>query len=201
MRGFNFKKAVQALNYFAIRCGGDLNKMKAIKLIWLSDRFHLRNYGRTITGDSYFALPNGPIPSATRDILESYLIPDSSIEYSSLFIETIDRYTFCSISEIDFKVFSKTDIEVLDLIYNNFGHLNHFELSELSHLFPEWSRYKSALESKISSRFAININDFFINTEEKSNLFIDSEQNLEYSKTIFEQYSTILNVIGNETSN
>jgi len=48
MVGFNHKKAVQTLAYFAQKEGGVINKMKAFKLIWLSDRLHLRKYGRPI---------------------------------------------------------------------------------------------------------------------------------------------------------
>jgi hypothetical protein len=44
--------------------------MKAYKLLWLADRYHLRQYGRTITGDTYFALPLGLIPSDAKNILE-----------------------------------------------------------------------------------------------------------------------------------
>jgi hypothetical protein len=45
--------------------------MKALKLIFLADRYHLCRYGRLITNDSYVAMKHGPVPSATRDIVES----------------------------------------------------------------------------------------------------------------------------------
>ena len=71
MVGFNYKKAVYTLAYFALKEGGAINKMKAFKLIWLSDRLHLRKYGRPILNDVYFALPMGPIPSNTKDIADN----------------------------------------------------------------------------------------------------------------------------------
>ena len=95
MRGFNYKKSAQALNYLANKNGGTLNKMKAIKLIWLADRLNLRKYGRSITGDDYYALPNGPVPSATRDILESSdFLDDIASVYASEYITEIDKYNF-----------------------------------------------------------------------------------------------------------
>jgi len=196
MRGFNYKKAVQALNYLAQKSGGTINKMKAIKLVWLSDRLHLRKFGRSITGDEYYALQNGPVPSATRDVLESSdFLDDAASDYASDFIAAVDKYNYKSLTVSNLKVFSKTDLDVLDTVYNSFSHLNHFELSDFSHLFPEWKKYESALNNRLSSRFPINQFDFFLNLEEKSGLFNDSEEILEISKRIFEENSNLLTVL------
>ena len=106
MRGFNYKKSVQALNILAFKNGGVINKMKAIKLIWLSDRLHLRKFGRTITGDDYYALPNGPVPSATRDILESSnFLDDVASDYAKEYITEIDKYNYTSVIKANTKVF------------------------------------------------------------------------------------------------
>ena len=48
---FSYKKATQALNYFARQSGGHLHKMKALKLLFFADRFHLRKSGRPLTND------------------------------------------------------------------------------------------------------------------------------------------------------
>lgn len=196
MRGFNFKKAVQALNYLASKNGGNINKMKAIKLIWLADRLHLRKYGRTITGDQYFAMINGPVPSATRDILESSVfLTDSASDYASEYISFIDRYNFRSIHEPIINVFSKTDLESLDLIHEYYNHLDHFSLSEFSHKFPEWIKYEVALKKGISSRFTIDLYDFFENKIETGELFQDEEEGLKLTKAIYEEQLNILQIV------
>jgi hypothetical protein len=196
MRGFNYKKAVQALNYFAIKSGGTINKMKAIKLIWLSDRLHLRKFGRFITGDDYYALPNGPVPSATRDVLEnSIFVDDIATDYASEYISELDKYNFHAIIEGNYKVLSKSDVDILDIIYTSFGHLDHFALSDLSHFFPEWKKHESALSKKLSSRFPIDPTDFFINFPDQSGLFVDSIDDLEISKSIFEQNNKIFSLL------
>lgn len=186
-RGFNYKKSVQALNYLAQNFGGSLNKMKALKLIWLADRLHVRRYGRSITGDVYFAMPFGPVPSTTRDLVESYQsLNELESEYREQFISTsnTDKYNFSSIGVLNLKVFSKTDICIIDEITEKFGHLNEFELSNFSHIFPEWTRYESAIKAKNSSRFEIDYKDFFVDVEEETNTFIDSEENLEITKEL-----------------
>lgn len=193
MRGFNYKKAIQALSYFAQQNGGSLNKMKAIKLIWLSDRFHLRQYGRTITGDVYFALPYGPIPSTTRDILESNTVLSSiELSYSEEFLAIYDKYNFSAIKETYTKVFSQTDLEAINEVLKKYNQFDAFELSDLSHQFPEWKKYESALEKRIASRFEINYNDFFLNYDDGKGLFVDQEEHLRISKEMFQENNKIL---------
>ncbi|MEY4541182.1 MAG: hypothetical protein RLZZ306_2939 [Bacteroidota bacterium] len=185
-RGFNYRKSVQALNYLAEKFGGSLNKMKALKLIWLADRLHVRRYGRSITGDVYFAMPFGPVPSTTRDLVESYQsLNEIESEYRGQYIaNNEDKYVFQSLTKPNLKVFSKTDIEVIDEIVEKFGQLKEFELSNFSHIFPEWTRYESELKSKNSSRFEIDYKDFFVNVKDNTNTFIDSDENLEITKEL-----------------
>jgi uncharacterized phage-associated protein len=187
MKGFNYKKAVQALNFFALKEGGCINKMKALKLVWLSDRLHLRRYSRTITGDVYFALPFGPVASTTRDILKSYIgLTNVEQEYSNLHIATQDKYSYESAAGLNENVFSETDLEVLSLIYEKYGRCDEFVLSEISHRFPEWKKYETALTNKNQPfHFSINEIDFFENYEDGSGLFMDSEEYLSISKEMY----------------
>ena len=188
MRGFNHRKAVQALNIFAQKEGGSINKMKAIKLIWLSDRLHLRKYGRTITGDTYFALKLGPVPSNTRDILEiSPFSSEEELSYSDDFISITDKYNYKAKIVANTKVFSQSDKDAFEEIYKVYGHLNHFELSELSHLFPEWKRWETALQKSPPTRFLMDFNDFFHNTEKENEVFNEEEEDLALTKILYQR--------------
>ena len=42
-----------------------------LKSIFYADRAHLNRYGRPITFDEYFAMPDGPVPSLAYDVLKS----------------------------------------------------------------------------------------------------------------------------------
>src|SRR4030042_860609 len=84
---FDYRKATQALNYFARKQGGQINKMKALKLVYLADRYHLRKYGRLITNDVYFAMNYGAVPSSAKDIAEgSEFLGEMEKEYSSRYL-------------------------------------------------------------------------------------------------------------------
>jgi hypothetical protein len=192
MQGFNYKKSIQALNYFAIKSDGKLNKMKALKLIWLSDRYHLRHFGKTITGDSYFALPFGPVASTTRDILENKLLSKLESEYSSSYIKKTDKYNFMSINDVELTVFSKKDIETLDIIYSSYSDMAEFDISEFSHRFPEWKKYQHLLEKSGCSRYSIDLNDFFVNFIDEKGLFINDEEYLSYAKELYNQNASRL---------
>ena len=40
---------------------------KIFKILWFADLYHLKKYGRTVTGDTYIAMNNGPVPSVLYD--------------------------------------------------------------------------------------------------------------------------------------
>lgn len=196
MVGFNHKKAVQTLAYFAQKEGGVINKMKAFKLIWLSDRLHLRKYGRPILNDVYFALPKGPIPSNTKDLADnSDYLTDNERELREKVLENTGRYMIKAKTEVQKNVFSDSDLEVMSLVYDSFGNLDEFALSELSHEYPEWKKFEKSLQVGHSSRFEMNYQDFFEDNNAAHPLFKQDEEHLELNKEVFMENQIIGNLI------
>lgn len=144
---FQYETATQALNYLAGKSGGTLNKLKALKLIYFADRYHLRKYGRPITGDEYLAMPYGPVASSVKDIAEmsSFLDPKVA-SYAKYFVAPVNKHVFRSVASVDTDPLSESDIEALDFAWDHFGGLDKFELAELTHAYPEWKRHESALK-------------------------------------------------------
>ncbi len=143
---FDPKKSTQALNYFARQEGGQINKMKALKLVFLADRYHLRKYGRLVTNDNYVAMQHGPVPSGTRDIAESNdYLDEVAKSYSHEFIRTSGNLKLKSVNEVDESILSESDLEALQFAWNKFGDLTQFELRDLTHFYPEWSKFKDIL--------------------------------------------------------
>ncbi len=179
----NIRKIVQALNYFAVRESGEvMNKMKAYKLLWLADRYHIRQYGRAISNDRYYALPYGTIPSDTKDILDGKLPCD---ELNSC-LEIIDGNTYKSKSEPNLKVFSKADLQTLDLILDKYNSKTQFELSDYSHEFPEWLRFKSNLDDESKKKaYKVITDDFFTNVNDWSGLFNDDDDLLSMTRELY----------------
>lgn len=172
---FDHQKSTQALNFFAIQQGGKINKMKALKLIFLADRYHLRKYGRLITNDNYVAMKHGPVPSATRDIVESNDYLDAiEINYSFEFIKP-NNLELISVNEVDTAVFSESDLEALNFTWKYFGRYNQFELRDITHSYPEWKKHKHVVD--LGSCTEINILDFLKDPTEgvDENLELDEE--------------------------
>jgi len=156
---FDYLKATQALDYFAIKAGGQINKMKELKLVYFADRYHLRKYGRMVTNDNYLAMQYGPVPSTTKDIAESNDYLDETIgAYSQNFIEPINNLTLRTINGLDESVLSDSDLEALKFSWDTFGHLDQFELRDLTHFYPEWLRVEDDLAC--ASCLPMNLLDF-----------------------------------------
>lgn len=65
----NFTKALEALAYVANRWDA-ITPFYVSKVMFFADKWHLNKYGRPVTGDTYIAMPRGPVPSTVRDIIE-----------------------------------------------------------------------------------------------------------------------------------
>lgn len=157
---FDFRKATQALNYLAIKFGGEINKMKAIKLIYFADRYHLRKYGRPVTNDEYVAMKFGPVASKTKDIAEDTIfLDDIESDYRKGFIN-LNKYNLLSANNVDMSVFSDSDMEALDFVLEHMGRFDQYQLADLSHAYPEWKRHEKELE-RGASAIDIDYEDFF----------------------------------------
>jgi uncharacterized phage-associated protein len=176
MRHFSYKKAVQALNLFAVWGGGSTNKMKSLKLLWLADRLHLNKYGRPIINDTYVAMENGPVASETRDIIQSNAIGTSkeALSYAQEYLES-SGYDYKSKAAPVEKVFSKSDLTILRMIFDAYGVHGKYKVRDLSHEFPEWKRWEDGLKKKIYKSHKMDYDDFFSEPDGDHPLFCDRE--------------------------
>lgn len=159
---FDFEKATQALNFFSHKAGGRINKTKAIKLIFLADRYHLRKWGRLITNDGYYAMYLGPVPSTSLNLarMDTDFLEPKYIDYATSYIQPSDEHDFISLKDVDEDVFSDSDIEALEFAWNNFGSYDYNELINYTHEYPEWKKHEAALGPDCK-RVEIDIEDFF----------------------------------------
>ena len=193
----SYKKATQALNYYATRKDGSINKMKAIKLIYLADRLHLRKYGRPIVGDRYVAMKWGPVGSKTKNLAELVQLPDDVLSYAKKFIKpTEDKNTVQSLKAVDLDVFSKTDIECFDEVYKEFADKDQFELARLTHEYPEWAKYKKDIETGKKKSVPMSYEDFFSDGKTEK-IFTQDKQSLSLAKELFEEGKEIAEFFSN----
>src|SRR5438128_5325482 len=129
-----YRKATQALNFLARQAGGRINKLKAIKLMFFADRYHLRKFGRPVSDCAYFAMKHGPVASEAKRVAEESARLDArSRNYVRRYVRKDDTYHFSSVGDVDLEVLSETDREALDFAWKNFGHYTEFRLRDISH--------------------------------------------------------------------
>lgn len=158
---FAYKKAVQALNFFAVKNGGQIEKLHALKLIFFADRYHLRKYGRPITNDQYWAMKLGPVPSGVKDLFELDSASHEERHYAEAFFSRGARnHTIRSIAAVDDLMLSESDNEALAFAWNTFGRSSG--IVEKTHRYPEWFRHQAALQGGCS-RVPMDYLDFLEN--------------------------------------
>lgn len=197
------KKATQAINYLARKKEGKINKMKAIKLVYFADRFHLRKYGRPIVGDVYWAMKLGPVGSDTLNIanISDNDLNKESLHYVKEYLTRpsgdIKREEILSKKEVDIDVFSQSDIEALESVYKEFGDKDQFELADMTHDYPEWAKFKKEILVEGKKRLRMDYLDFFKNPKNSgSSLFTLPEEDLELSKETYQENREIASILG-----
>jgi uncharacterized phage-associated protein len=185
------KKSVQAMNYLARKKDGQINKMKALKLIYFADRYHIRKYGRPVLGDQYWAMKLGPVASHTLNTAElNPGLEKDCLQYAKAFIShpkgDIKMLNILSKDKVDLKVFSQSDIEALETAYKEFGDRDQFELAEISHRYPEWLKHKKEIEVDKKRRVKMDYLDFFEDPKiSSSDIFVLPREHLELAKISF----------------
>ena len=174
-RKLSIKRILQALYYIQSHApvdnGSRLSKVYLLKILFFADRYHLRNFGVLATGDTYFAMKMGPVESVTFDILKGkFPTVMNAWEYPLMSeVEDIDENNV-NIKAQDDDELSESFKEALDFSLSTFGSYQYDELSDISHDYPEWKRFKEDLEHLTAKRFEMSEDDFFENpkTLEKS---------------------------------
>ena len=138
---FDFKpeKFLNAVAYFGQRCPG-FTKKKVCKLLYYADKEHLLSYGSLITGDTYYRLPHGPIPTKGLDLLRGSG-SKASLAIRDLYFE-VHGIAVRVKADADIKAFSKAELRTLEKVCSRYGPLSADYLEKLSHKEPTWMKTK-----------------------------------------------------------
>jgi uncharacterized phage-associated protein len=181
-----FGVVTEAIHYILCKIGPS-EKLKLIKLLYLADKYHLQQFGRLITGDTYYAMPLGPVGSAAKDILEDdldQLFPNwDKDQVESLIKKGSKKYSFkAACLEYKYEMLSDSDKAALDYIINHFGKKTTNDLINYTHMFPEWKRYEDLFENKLTSREEIHQDELFSKIDDSFNI---DDSHISISKEIY----------------
>lgn len=138
---FKTRKAAQVAAFFAAMAGGKINILKAVKLIYLSDRLSMEQRDAPITNDQYFSMPFGPVNSYTYNYMNG--VAPSRQEQWHEFIGIRDGNDLPLSRTVaipnDLDELSRSEIRILREIWDQFEDIDRFDLAEWTHKFcPEW---------------------------------------------------------------
>lgn len=138
---FNARKAAQIAAFFALKENGSVFVLKVMKLIYLSEREFLRKYDTTLLGDNLVSMDWGPVNSLTLSCINGEA-GQQQTDWDS-FISDRENHrialTHPGLRFDDLDELSEADLEVLEQIWERFGGMDRFELSEWTHKnCPEW---------------------------------------------------------------
>ena len=165
MKKPTIRKLLQALYYLQSKAtsADKTNRVYLLKMLFMTDRYHLRHFGITATNDNYYAMKLGPVASKSFDILKNNYknINSAEIPYLSDVVEISEHDVLINPQEQD--ELSESFREALDFALREFGSYGWSELSEISHCYPEWKKHEKDLPS--NTRMTMNIQDFFDNPD------------------------------------
>ena len=192
---FKYKKAVQTLNFFARKAeeaGVPLYKTDALKLVYFSDKKHLRESLRTITGDRYTAKQMGPVALDTCDLIEAQAEKveqeSATIRYANEFIGSEKRrwvrnrggIQITSRKAVDREVFSKSDLQILDFVWNALK-------EHLPNIWQETHNYPEGQKAEGNKPWAEIKEEELFSTAENDILGTQSPQEMQTAKELYQE--------------
>jgi uncharacterized phage-associated protein len=137
---FNEDKTTQAAAFLlGLAPNKRMPYMSLLKLLYLSDRKALLDSGRTITFDQMVSMDFGPVLSKTLNLIigeNKYYTSDGS--WSNIISPPLGDFEIELRNTPNDDKLSEYEEEILSNIYENYGHIDKWTLSKLTHDLPEW---------------------------------------------------------------
>lgn len=132
----NIRKALEVILWCAGQ-RGSVDFHTILKVLFAADVFHLNAYGRPVVGDTYNALPYGPVAQTTYDLLKRDPLALAALGAATLpFI--VDGYVVRPMRGPDLALLSASDLEALEHGWRLAGSLGFTERTQQSHQHPAW---------------------------------------------------------------
>ncbi len=148
MRPLSYKEecATQAAARLLWRRGEPMSYMKLIKLMYFADRAALLTLGRPITYDQWVSMPHGPVLSRTYDLAVSEPDPQEPSYWHRYISGVLEGYEVELLQpDPPNDQLSKAQEEILDEVFEKWGHLSRWEVRDASHLLPEYTKTISSI--------------------------------------------------------
>ncbi len=136
---FDIRKATASAAYVCGLNGGSLNVLHLIKMLYWADRTALQSWHRTITGDRFVSMRNGPVLSRIYNLIQGRGGGPEMAVWSGTF-HARSGNTVSLKSEPDLDPLSPRETDALRTAFEKFRHVPAGDLIEFLHkVLPEWT--------------------------------------------------------------
>jgi len=179
---FREDKAAAMAHRFLQLNDGSMSYMKLIKLMYIVERTAILRWGRSVTFDRFVSMPLGPVLSRTYDLIGEEPRPGI---IRSPFHERVSSPVSYRVTARDAflgpEPLSEAEFDLIAEVFSEYGAMDRFALSDLTHRFPEFDDPDGSSET-ISIRCILERNS---KTEPQTNAILAELDALAYAERIF----------------
>lgn len=150
--GFQARKAAQVAAFFVNKAGNSIEKVRLMKLIYLSERNFIENYSEPMLYDELYSLEQGPVCITTLSLVNGQVALGE--DYVRLSCPTEERMLVRSdktylTEELD--ELSRAELKTLESVWVSFGHLSEKDIVAWTHKHcPEYIETEKNKKNPIS---------------------------------------------------
>ncbi|OGF20569.1 hypothetical protein A2316_00455 [Candidatus Falkowbacteria bacterium RIFOXYB2_FULL_38_15] len=126
-----------------------LGKTKLMKLFYFLDFTQIKRYGVSITGETYYHLEFGPIPTTIKNLVDSVSDdPETALLSDTIQVHCCGRHDIhkivClqSFTENDKEYFSQVELDTMEEVTKRFGGYSTKQIVDVSHKEAPWKLTK-----------------------------------------------------------
>lgn len=191
---FHSKKVVEAASWLLHLHGKPMKYLGLLKMLYIADRRALERMDETITGDSAYSMPYGPVLSATYDLVKGEDINIRQSIWNKYISERFamnneQRKNYVKLIEMPLiEKLCEEEEAILTEVYKEFGQLNPFTVADWTHNLPEWQNPEDFNKRRIPISFE-DVLKFLSRSDEEIDNIKDAVKRETYLDNILNAYS------------
>jgi uncharacterized phage-associated protein len=136
---FSTVKAIQAAAVLLKEHGGQMSRLRLLKLLYIASRTSLMETLRPITGERIAAMDHGPVPSSTYDLLKR---KHTDAPLWDKFIEQVGPQEHKLVCDPGVDELSQYEIDLLHKVSEERRDADDYAIAVETHEFEEWKQNK-----------------------------------------------------------
>lgn len=136
VKHFDRDKALEVILFIAQnQQGATLHSIS--KMLYLSDKLHLQEYGRLICGDRYIAMEYGPVPSAIYDMMKVAAGRESiDVDWDEIILDSMQVVRGRDVvpkRDCNTDMLAESEVECIKSVIAQYGRKSFGELTDITH--------------------------------------------------------------------